>query len=1402
MRRSTLSTAEFPSASTMKASFSCMAVGAMALLMAGVTGAGTNEWSLGDEPGSGAHVSALALDPYVPTTIYVAVGEKVYLSSNSGKTWRLSAYFDESFSQAVAALLVDPINQAYVYAATAGGVITTTDGGNGWARVNPAIGYTSLAATPVTTTGAFPTIYAGSSGNGVYQSTNGGGAWAPTAGQPGAAGSAARIISALAVDPLTPATVYAGTASAGVYRSVNSAGAWTAYNNGLTGNALRIHTIAADPVSAGTLYVGTAGSGVYKYVDPATTFPRTALGFAPTSVTVNNQALNTPSAAQVVTLTNNSSATVTFTSASVGTGFTIDQATTTCIATLAPAASCNVGLIFTPTTDTVYSATLSVVSNAPGSPHTINLVGTGPTANTPALNTSALSLTTFSSAVIGVPTASQAVTLTNSGSSNLTISALAASGDFSISSHTCGGGTLPAVVAAAGNCTANIVFTPSASGSRSGNLTITSDAPSSPHTVLLGNVAAWQAMNSGLGVNLNVKALVVDPVTPSTLYAGTSGGGVFKSTNGGTSWSEMNTGIPNKFITSLILAPLTQQKLYAVSDAGLLAYDITNSPGLTLNPPTVSGTAGTSYFSATAAGDISAANPITLTNIGTLPLNFSLDISGEFAMASTTTCGTTLAAGASCIVYVTFNPATYDSNPATMAANNAKSGALTITSDAPGSPHSVTLKGTAKPAGTGSGTTTTPGVSLSPATLTFATQAVGSVSAAQSVTLTNTGTATLNISSVITDGDFLYSSGCGVTLAPGAKCVLSVTFAPTGAGDRDGTLFLYSDATGSPHSVTLKGASTSGAAVGGTAITVFPTELTFPIQAVGVTSGMQTVTLTNTGTANLVITTIFADGDFTFTPISTTSRCDTNLAAGKKCTIGVVFNPSGGGERTGTLFIYSDAAGSPHTVTLKGSGTTSITLTPTTLDFGSQSNGQLSAAQTVTLKNTGPVPLNIESTSIIGQGFYVPTSSTTSTGSTSGYTTIVIDDFVINSTSCESVLLAGATCDIEVAFFPRRDTLTGGAYTDTKNKLAIVDDAAGSPHKVLLTGRILPAGASAAGAAAVSVIPSTLAFGTQQVGVASTPRVVTLTNVGNGALNISNMIADGDFSYTTTCGTPPASLASGKKCSVSVTFTPGGPDDRGGKLYIYSDADGSPHSVTLSASGSTTAAAGSLKLSVVPSSLDFSVVSVNTPSAPGTVTVTNKGTAGVTFLDVAWEGDYSKGASSTCGDAVLNPGASCTFDVIFTPSAEGQSTGALTITSDAATEPYTVSLSGTGGDQMSFSAQSYGTLTGLTITARLHVAKRDASKYGKVYLGALVGGSQLYFHNGYQWVGYSGDARGPYPSYSYGPLTSKSIPVISNLNVSGLSGTVIYLGYGVVGFVPTEEDMFNFNKFGQIYVVP
>jgi hypothetical protein len=98
-----------------------------------------------------------------------------------------------------------------------------------------------------------------------------------------------------------------------------------------------------------------------------------------------------------------------------------------------------------------------------------------------------------------------------------------------------------------------------------------------------------------------------------------------------------------------------------------------------------------------------------------------------------------------------------------------------------------------------------PMVNLAPSSLAFGNQNVSTTSAPQTVTLTNTGTATLNIASITASGDFARTTGCGSTLAAGANCPTNVTFTPTVVGARTGAITVTSDAPGSPHAVSLSG---------------------------------------------------------------------------------------------------------------------------------------------------------------------------------------------------------------------------------------------------------------------------------------------------------------------------------------------------------------------------------------------------------------------------------------------------------------------------------------------------------------------------------------------------------------------------------------------------------------------
>jgi hypothetical protein len=191
------------------------------------------------------------------------------------------------------------------------------------------------------------------------------------------------------------------------------------------------------------------------------------------------------------------------------------------------------------------------------------------------------------------------------------------------------------------------------------------------------------------------------------------------------------------------------------------------------------------------------------------------------------------------------------------------------------------------------------------------------------------------------------------------------------------------------------------------------TSLTFSNQQINTTSSSKTVRLTNTGTVALTVTSVVPSGNFT-----ETNNCGASISPGFNCTISVKFSPTTVGALTGAITITDNATGSPQVVPLTGNGA-DITLSPTSLSFGTQSVNTISAAQTVTLTNAGTVALTITKIAISGQ--YAQTNT------------------------CVSPIAGGASCTISVTFNP---TTTG----THNNSLTITDNVTGSPKKVSLTG--------------------------------------------------------------------------------------------------------------------------------------------------------------------------------------------------------------------------------------------------------------------------------------------------------------------------------------------------------------
>ncbi len=403
---------------------------------------------------------------------------------------------------------------------------------------------------------------------------------------------------------------------------------------------------------------------------------------------------------------------------------------------------------------------------------------------------------------------------------------------------------------------------------------------------------------------------------------------------------------------------------------------------------------------------------------------------------------------------------------------------------------------------------------LSATSLSFGNELVSVASPQQTLTLTNSGSDTLAISSITITGDFSQANNCDGSLATGASCSMQVTFTPTALGSRTGTLSVTDTTLGSPQAIAMSGTGVLPTAA------ISTTSLIFTSQLVGTTSSPQAVTLQNMGTAPLTISSIVASSGF-----SETDNCGTSLAVGATCTVDVVFSPTSTGTTTGTLTFIDNAADSPQTVYLTGTGIApAVALSPSSLSFGNQGITTTSAPQGVALTSTGTASLLI--------------SSITTTG-----------DFA-ETNNCGTSVPPPTTCTISVTFTPTATGARSGTLTFT-------DSAANSPQTVALAGTGI--------GPAFSLSQTSLTFGISQgVGTTSGVLPIALTSTGTAPLLINSITATGDFAETNNCPTPPQTTTT---CTISVTFSPTATGARSGTLAILSNVSGPATTVALSGTG-------------------------------------------------------------------------------------------------------------------------------------------------------------------------------------------------------------------------------------------
>lgn len=202
-------------------------------------------------------------------------------------------------------------------------------------------------------------------------------------------------------------------------------------------------------------------------------------------------------------------------------------------------------------------------------------------------------------------------------------------------------------------------------------------------------------------------------------------------------------------------------------------------------------------------------------------------------------------------------------------------------------------------------------VALSTSQLTFPLQLVGTVSAAKNVTMTNTGSVPVAISTISTTTGFSTTNDCGKSLAEGASCTIKGYFTPSTEGDQTGLITVFDNGGGSPQLVSLTGVAT--------VLSIVPSSLNFGTHKVGTSSAPQTVTVTNTGGTSVRFSGITVTGrnpsDF-----SQVNACGLNLASGTSCQISVTFTPTATGARSAIVSIADNGGGSPQKVTLSGIG--------------------------------------------------------------------------------------------------------------------------------------------------------------------------------------------------------------------------------------------------------------------------------------------------------------------------------------------------------------------------------------------------------------------------------------------------------------------------------------------------
>ena len=351
----------------------------------------------------------------------------------------------------------------------------------------------------------------------------------------------------------------------------------------------------------------------------------------------------------------------------------------------------------------------------------------------------------------------------------------------------------------------------------------------------------------------------------------------------------------------------------------------------------------------------------------------------------------------------------------------------------------------------------------------------------------------------------------------------------------------------------------------------------------------------NQGTLSLAISGITIGGSNP-TAFAQTNTCGASLASGLSCTLSVTFTPIAAATYTATISIADNAAGSPQTITVTGTGGSATTaqavLSPGTLTFGTTVNTTTVLRQTITLSNPGTAPLTISGIAITGTG---------------------ASALFVGVGTCYSSDLFRCQCELHNLHY-----LAPTSATTFAAGIVITDNAAtGSTQTASLNGT-----GTLALAPQVTLTPASLTFSTTP-STASSSQTMVLSNSGTDVLTISNIALTGtavaDFSQSNNC---PTSLAVGATCNISVIFN--APANRRHQyrraLTHLQDKRSRLPTIGPSLSGTgTTTATPPDSSTFTPASLSFTT-SVGSTSAPEIIMLSNPGNSALAISNIALTG--------------------------------------------------------------------------------------------------------------------------------------------------------------------------------------